>query len=483
MLFSDYVKILRNHLKRKFGQKRLCDLLFDFVTDYAEVLDGEVIPVDIGKDRISKMMNGKEEIPLFIRNHICDDSVNEQLILSFEKRIVPLLVDECEDLCFQLMQIIEKDNISPSRKAGFKRIANEKTLAVFLADVYVYSVMTNSEGRYRTEDEVNFSDDHPSFVLKGIRSGKIVETPIIHPFVNRIGYTKDDIKNRILEMIKETSAIHIAPYQEPAQNSKDLFGLITKPLRGKAYTYDSNKQETITQISNILGYQLPDDFYELGDLCYSFVPYFTSAGGLGNTIEGSAEAKHKLECLDAIYEAIYKAFDTIPFVDDFSSYFLVELVIENAGGEYDEDVRVTLKFPPKTVASVKDVMDNKKRSVNYLVTKVPSILKIERGEDFLDYDETSTGRIHSIKPFITGSAPEVESQDVKDLLLYYIVTNDEYDCVEVKFDKINPHDAVAFPNVVLLKNNSFDTIDYNIRSKNMASVISGKIRVSKRSET
>lgn len=175
MLFSDYVTILKENHKRTIGEKRLCDLLFDFVLDYAIAEDNERVPDEIGKDRISKMMNGKESIPQFIRDHIYDQTVVDNLNESFNKKIVGKLVDNKDDLFFKMLQLIERDNISPSRKAGFRLLATEETIASFLAQVFIYAISTNSVDPV-LEEHTNKETNQPVLEIKGIFSGKITDT-------------------------------------------------------------------------------------------------------------------------------------------------------------------------------------------------------------------------------------------------------------------------------------------------------------------
>lgn len=476
MLFSDYVVILQNHLKRRKGQKQICDLLFSFVTDYAEAEEGEVIPVDIGKDRISKMMNGKEEIPLSIRNHICDDSVNDQLIMSFEKKIVPLLADDYDDLFFQLLQIIEKDNISPSRKAGFKRMANAKTLAAFLVDVFVYAVMSNTG----VSNEEISSEKTPivyrsDLAVKGILDGKRIIHPVIQEFKDRIGYTRDDILDSIRVLLDKAKKIYVPPYIEP---SNTLFSA----LRGRPYEYDNDRKKLIIEFCKHFEYDLPENFFEMGDLHTGLLPGLGSYGEICYHLEGSQEAKDKCNALDAVYDAIVDGLEKAPFPRTFAGCFYIELLVENVGTNYDEDVRVTLKFPKDTVLTDKEILSFEDDAVKYLVNKANKTLQIERGEEYLSYDETSHGRSFRIKSVAFGNEADVTIEDVKDLLTYYIVTNDEYDSVEIKFDCINQHTAVAFPNVILLKNNTFDAIEYTIKSKKSPNLIVGKISLKKDKE-
>jgi len=50
--------------------------------------------------------------------------------------------------------------------------------------------------------------------------------------------------------------------------------------------------------------------------------------------------------------------------------------------------------------------------------------------------------------------------------------------IEVEFDEIMQHTAVAFPELILLKGD-ISEVEYTIRSKHAADIISGSVRVGK----
>lgn len=359
-------------------------------------------------------------------------------------------------------------------------LAKLDTIAPFLADIFIYTIKTNDSKRLGNEKEILQNTPQNSYLqIKGIVNGKIVECPVTRLFQRRIGYTVEEVIDNIIKRIESIIAIHVEPYIEGNNDSLSLFGVSIKIPRGESYRYETYKKEAIVDMCRSLDYQLPDDFFDLGDLHYGLDMFVTTYGSLSHRIEGSYEAKRKLDYLDALYEAIVESYKTIPFTDDFSKLFFLELAVENMGTGYDEEVRVILKFPPKTIVDKQYIMDNCKNSIGYLVKEISSVLHIERGEDFLSYDETSHGRPIVIRSVGLGNEPDVTIEDIKDLLMYYIVTNDEYDSIEIKFDSINQYTTVAFPNVILLTNDSFNEIEYTIKSKMSPELISGKIRLMK----
>ena len=478
MLLKDYVFVLKNHWSKRIGKEKMCSILYDFVIENAEVNEDEEKPASIGKDSISRTLSGKYPVHQFIRNHIFDDNVNDQLIRCFATRIVPNLKADSEDIFFQIIQKIECDNISPSHKASLKRLANKDTISAFLADSFVYAVYSNSENETRPiKEEIKNIENQPHLVIKGIANGKKTDEPVVVPFKDLIGYSREDIINHITELIDKASELHVAPYNAEEKTAGNLFGLNFKLPRGNPYTFEKSKKSLIAEFCKHFDCSLPSDFFELGDLHQSLFPSMGNYGQMTYSLEGSSEGKKKLSMLEGIYDAIIDGFEKAPFTKEFSKLYYVALMVENGGTGYDEDVRVTLRFPPDTVVCDIDIMAMDKDAVEFFVNEAKNLIRIERGEDFLGYEAVDHYPPTRIKSVGFGEEPEVTSEDVKDLLMYYYVSGEEYDSVEITIKSINQHTSVAFPNIILLKCNSFFEIKYIIRSKKMPDMIEGSVAV------
>lgn len=472
MLFSDYVTILKKHYKRNVSVQKLCELLFDFVIDNATLEDGEVAPTLIGKDRISKMMNGKEGVHQFIRNHIYDDSVSDSLIISFQKRVLPKLVDDTDDLIYQLMQKIDADNISPSHKAMFKRSANKESLAVYLADVFQYSIASNSDEHFEEDKTNTLPTSKASFAVRGIFGNKIIEVSKLKKFEEKIGYSKDILLDNIERKIKEALLLHVDHY-EPEESG--MFAL----FRGQHYEYEYCKINLISKFSAMLNIELPEDFFDMGDLYVNPIPQIGRYGQFINSVDGSQEAKNKLKALNTIYDLILDASEKAPFLNTFSELFYIELALENTGNDFDEDLRVVLKFPHDSVINPKTVIMFEKGAVNYFVYKDDSIMQIERGEDYLSfYEEKTWFSPQSLTLPINGDR-DASFEDVQNMMRYYFTSSNGFDLVEIKFDVVNQHTAVAFPCPILLRCDDIQEIEYSIRSKKSPDILFGKLNVSR----
>lgn len=468
MLFSDYVRILRKNSQKRIGNKKMCDLLFDPVIRFAEVEREEDRPIEIDKSKISTMMNGTTPVHEFIRNHINDDSVNDKLVQSFQDNVVPVLLEDSDDLIYQLLQKVELDNISPTHKAMLRRMAKQDTLAHFLVGVFVYAVITNSED---VMESSNIKEEKckalPSLIIRGIDNGHVLESVSIKPISELLGDTEEAIHD-IRIMIEEVKSKKTVDIDE--KNSYYSFLYEKSP-----YKYDKNDICLVVEFCKSIGCDLPEDFFELGDLTKRSVQRIGMDGVFRTLIEGSQESKDKLKALDSLTESIKTLLDKMPFHETFSNYYYISLALENNGTDYDEDVMVNLKFPLDTVVVVDDFKRMDKKAVRYCVKEAGDLFSIQRGSDYLGYKETQKWQNRMDFSGTILGEHRISEEDVRDLLQYYFSTNDDYEKAEVTFDSINQHTVVAFPKIILLKTDSIDSIEYSIRSKRLPNVIEGRI--------
>ena len=469
MLFSDYVTTLKKYFKRTIGAKRLCDLLFDFILDNASVDDDEKVPEEIGKDRISKMMNGKESIPQFIRDHIYDQSVIDTLNDSFQKKVVVNLVDNKEDLFYQMLQLVDRDNISPSRKASVRLLATDDTVAAFLAEVFIYAISTNTVDSIIAEQQ--YQDKKQAVLkLKGIVDGKISDCACVDSFSKIIGFNFDDFVDNIEKLAESIKSIKLSPM-------KQLEDGITAFLKGNPYTFDEKKKDNISLVCKALNIEITDDFFELGDLHSGLIPYIGRFGGISYNLEGSPESRKKLELLETLYEEINEDTKKIPFVEAFSDCYYLKLALENSGTDYDEDVRVTVRFPKNTIIKSTDVLRFDDAAVRYYLEEEYSILSIDRGEDYLCFDEAYNWNPNINLGLAFDSVPDITIDDLEHIMRFYFVSNDHYDSIEIQFDNINQYTTIAFPAIVLLRDKDIDKLKYSIRSRKSPVVLEGEINI------
>ena len=265
MQFGEYVNILKKHYKVTISDQVLCTTLFDFVIEPAKLKDKNNELLTIPNSSISRMLNGIAPIHTKIRDNIYNDAVITALGDNINTHIVPELIpDDIDDLCFQIMQVIEKDPISESRKAQFKIIANKNNITAFLCQTFIYAITSNETNT--NEDNKNnevIVENNPSseLVLRGISDiNNLSETGIIYPLFNEDELSLRVLVEKIKTVYNEISEIKLLPYH------KDILPFNITLF--EEYKYDDFKIKIITEFAEAIGISLDEDFFKLGNLQY-----------------------------------------------------------------------------------------------------------------------------------------------------------------------------------------------------------------------
>ena len=318
MFFSEYIRILQNHFKRSIGDNELCSFLFDFVIIPAELSNSKGDYLTVNKTQVSKLMNGISPVPKKIRDHIYDTKVIKELTNNFNQVIVPELNPEIGDLCFQMISIIENDNISPAHKADFEMLATPDTIGAFLAKVFIYVITTNgANGKIANENEgtrfENNSNIEPCLYIVGIKNNRVFnDAAFIEPFANCLTISKEKMLSDITRLYKKASAIKPQKLS-PIEN----FGLGT--LSFKPYVYPYDKQQLLLQMADILDVQLPEHFFKFGNLQKDTMYTPSLFSYTTERLDGNAEEIKKVEIMDSLYENIIRFIEIAPYIDSFEN--------------------------------------------------------------------------------------------------------------------------------------------------------------------
>lgn len=146
MIFADYVRTLKKHFKRKISDQELCEILFDSIISPLDLKNrnNEVLTLD--KAEVSRIMNGRKNIPKILQDHVYDQIVLDDLEEYFDTKIITELVPDKSDICYQLMNLIEEtEDMSPSRKANLRLLANPKFVSLFLAEMFICMIRQNTD--------------------------------------------------------------------------------------------------------------------------------------------------------------------------------------------------------------------------------------------------------------------------------------------------------------------------------------------------
>lgn len=485
MFFSEYCRILQNNYKITIDNEGLCKTLFDFVIIPADLRDSKnkLSHMFVSPSVISKILNHSAPIYKQIRDHIYDYRVTEKLVKNFDEVIVPELKPEKHDLCFQMMEIINSDNISPITKNKYKKLAKPNTIAEFLAEVFVYAVSTNGSTSKTIDNNqltsnMSFAKE-PVLILKGIRNNKrISENVLEESLLKKLPFSIDKIIKKTKSLYREVSEIHLpkpSPKTSVFGSGFDFF---------KKYNIDDDQKEALNSFANHLKIKLPEDFFDLGGLYLNPFGGTNSYGIPVSVPEGTPDELKKYDLMCKIEFLIKKYAIISPFVESFKNIKCISLALLNNGTVYDEDVRITLHFNTSDILTPKEISLFDQRAVDFLVNECDfeEFFCIPKGIDYLAYSESKKERTHStsasdssISFFSNNNSLNYENEIQK--MMGYSFIEDKTECiVEIIVDSINQHTSVAFPTLILLKN-KIDKLQYTIKSKHNSRIVTGFLKV------
>ena len=480
MLLAKYIELLQKHFKKSISNEELWNLLAGSVIDPLNLKNknGEVLYYD--KRVVSELMAGKKNIPVKIRDNIYEQAVLDTIVAYFETNIVSELMPDIDDLCFQLIKLIEADEeLSPQRKASFRLLAHKNTIAAFLAECFVLVV---TKGNKTKPHETDLTSDErdivsplpPTLQVKGILiDGFLSDTFVIKRFLDRCGISEDYYISRLKALYKQVDDIKV-----DARNITH-YGVEAVLMKDSKVKIDASTKKTLTSVAQTFDIKMSNDFFELGDLTKDLFRLPTIYGS-DEGLKGSDEEINKYHLLQEIELVISDFAKALPFMNAFKDIYVIELILSNDGSSFDEDVRINLHIPSESFLSLDEIMDMERSALDYIIDGCDTVkcFGISRGRDYLDYQSSVRESIHHAQPYYSPYGNDWTREDYKEELQgifdYFVSKDNNYYVIETKIDEIMQHTAVAFPNVILLKKNATE-IPYTIRSKYSPNVIEGII--------
>ncbi|WHX48552.1 hypothetical protein QNH46_21185 [Paenibacillus woosongensis] len=292
-------------------------------------------------------------------------------------------------------------------------------------------------------------------------------------------------KQKLIKEIDEINKIHIPQKEKEVVKETGIFG---SPLKLSLYVsseYSPKKQQEIREkTQRLLGIQLSDDFFYVGNLKEQQVrlhtPFFsTPVERIGDEVE--KQKFEKLEEYDYELEELEAFVKQFKFLEEFS---LIPLVLKNEGKQYDEKIKVLIKLPMSIEVLTPDSYQEPEYIVLEKLTGYDSVLNL-----FLRHQKDSKVQDNVNDSFIPFNQYrnlldlekriEHDYSDfrwyLKTLLDFEIHNEADYLVVEFHFDELNPKENIAFPCYILVKSNESFVINYEITSKNSQDVSTGQL--------
>ena len=470
MLFPDYVKLLKKNYKKRPGNDELCTTLFDSVIGPLDLKSKNNEMVTFSPSLISNIMNRKADIPGHIRDNIYEDKVSDTIVDYFEKYIVSDMRPEKADICLEFMKELNKDeDLSKQRLAEFRMMARPETFALFLSQLFVNVVVKDN----KITEESEFDEDVASTLSIRCINGKTLSDRLdIKPLASRTNIPSvDQMRGILVKMYQKINDTHI--------NYVESFESILSMSLYPEVVISENTKDIINTMARLLEIELSADFYDIKGVREQPAFYNTE---FGKKYCGDEKAKEKYFCIQKLEKRILKYYMFSAYGHLLEDIKFFALVICNVGDTFDEDIRIDIIIPKDCFYSVSNFKELEFEEIKFLMNEmeITSLLDIERAVDYLDYKESYT-RVHpKAVPFrmdgMFGHTTTKEDliEDFENAFDYYVEESEENVVVEIKFDKVLHNTAIAFPQIILLKN-EIDKISYTIKSSNNPKVLKGEL--------
>jgi len=315
---------------------------------------------------------------------------------------------------------------------------------------------------YTEKSTAEYSDIY----IKGVINKKANNKFIVKKFTNEFNAVK--AKNDIYDLFVRTMEVGL-------ERSSDNFNF------GSKLVLDDEYINSISSYAKENGISLPSDFFDIGNMTYFSLGYYA-----GTTFYGSDTERQKYNLLCSLGEKIGIIQGLINFYDNIDKLYYTELLLQNIGKKFDEDIEVTLKirkdailefnkFPVPSQTIIEKMLENnylhkylenqKINGVNTYTSKTPIIppiyptdIKLPIGysqvsyEDYVDY-----------------------YKDYIQTLANYEISDDENYCY-LKFNQkeIKPNELIHLPSRIIFVK-QLDIIEYEIKTKHNPNTKIGKI--------
>ena len=322
----------------------------------------------------------------------------------------------------------------------------------------------------------NVNEHRSELKLLGIdQDGRLSEAAAVYPFILNTEITMKEYITSIKTMYQEISSMDVG---SRAAVANTFFAGFTSPV-----DIDKDEKEFITAVAEQLECELPDSFFELGNLNKDTL---TSNPLNGPKLNGTSEEKQKYWKIKKLHETISKALEWAPVENAFSGMNCIKLAVQNCGKAIDEDVEITFEIPKESLVTLGEFPEFSNDEMGYLLTDCDMriLFGIESTSEYIEYSESERdGRTHyNARPYgLPGYVPDYSdnfADELKDVFCYAFYSSENKYIVKLKVDYIKHNTTVAFPTILFVKNEIAE-IPYKITSKNNPDVVEGCIKVKK----
>lgn len=308
--------------------------------------------------------------------------------------------------------------------------------------------------------------------LLGIdENGKLSEDVSIYQFRPNTNITMEEYMDSIRAIYQEIAGIKVG-----RRTSIPAGLFLYQPV-----DINEEEKEFITSIAKILELELPEDFFDLGNLSKNPL---SSDFLTGPRLEGSADEIRKYEKIQELQETISDALKWARVEEAFSDKRCIKLAIQNCGKAIDEDVEITVEIPQKSLLTLDEFPQFSNKTMGYLLNEcaMDVLFGISSTAEYLEYSESqknSSPYYRSSSHGLPGIIPDYSGDfkaELDDIFCYSIYPSGDNYILKLKVDYIKHNTSVAFPSVLFLTD-EITGIPYKITSKSNPDIVEGTLKI------
>lgn len=307
--------------------------------------------------------------------------------------------------------------------------------------------------------------------------------------------------NSIKTKTKEINDIKLSKPQNPKATIKGaenlaILGLQNQILSSTNQVPASLSENEINQAQNlakdILNLDLPDDFFNIGNLMQPQVRFNLSPfGSSAPTYNGSANEIKKRHLLDDIIIELKDLNDQIIYWKKVGEFRIIPIILRNNGSILNESVDIQLHFPetinivypkdfpiPERYNNLKELSDTE-GILSYLL-KHNKDSKVKEYNFRFSMPSVEIPTLPFSESFEEKKSKKIRNynnllQDLFDFEIYY--DNEKKVTLACTIDSVKPNDSISLPCYLFIKNKEGFLIEYEINSKNLPLKIVGTLIV------
>ena len=293
---------------------------------------------------------------------------------------------------------------------------------------------------------------------------------ITQKFVFNTDYTIDRFISDFRELTKKVEQINVADRTPYIQG---LFPSLSKPIE-----IEEDEKKRIIDVANILNVAITDNFFKLGNLEQNqFSGDFLSGG----TIEGTDDEKRKYWLIRDLGKMATDMVLWFPIEDSFKEMTSLKLALQNHGTDIDEDVEVSLIIPKSVLLLPNEFPKLQEYSMKYIINSCNAYDLFGINDTaYINNYESSQKEYRYATPQIQDTFPSLTRSDygeqyerlLNNVFFYSIFSDGDNYVVKLTFDYIKHNTVVAFPTVLLVKDDPKQIL-YKITSKHNPNVVEG----------